>query len=113
MATWPNTLPQNFLQDGFTDSEPTLTVKEQMDSGPPITRQICTANVRSIDGVMILTTEEKIILREFYRANCAVVFDFPDPDTGLAVSVMFTEKPTFAGFTGYYHKVSLKLEILP
>lgn len=113
MATWPSTLPQALQFDGYQDKEPDLVVREQMDQGPPIVRQICTANVRPFEGEMVISLAQKVTLRAFYLANCALPFDFPDPDTGAVISVMFADKPSYSSFAPGYQKVALKLEEQP
>lgn len=113
MPTWPGTLPQKFQQQGFQDEEPDLVIKEQMDTGPPITRRRCTASSRPFGGEMIMDATQKATLQTFYRDYCASEFDFPDPDTGSTISVMFAEKPKYKPTDGIDWMTTVKLVEMP
>ncbi|MCL4502051.1 MAG: hypothetical protein M1438_09370 [Deltaproteobacteria bacterium] len=113
MATWPATLPQSPLQSGFQDAEPDLVIHDQMDAGPPILRRKDTAEVRPFTWTQWLTASQKSTLRTFYRSYCASSFDFPDPDTGATISVIFTKPPSYGEASGLYQKVTLQLGEMP
>jgi len=113
MPTWPSTLPQAFRLAGLQETEPDLVVMEQMDMGPPIIRRKNTANLLPFSGIMLLTAAQKAILRTFYQTYCATPFDFPDPDTGEAVEVVFMDRPAYQEVTGVLMEVTLKLGKVP
>jgi hypothetical protein len=113
MTAWPGTLPQHFLKDGFKDSEPNLAVLFQTDTGPPLVRRRATAGMRQISGAMKITGAQKVILRQFYQDYCGSEIDFPDPDTGATIQIIFMEEPSFEAMGGLFQKVGLKFGVMP
>jgi hypothetical protein len=115
MATWltANNFPQKFEQDGFTDAEPSIFIKTEMDAGPPKLRRRFTAGHRPISGTMIITSTQKASLKTFYQTYGSVEFNFPDPDTGSTVSVIFMAPPEYTSYAGIYWQVKLQFSIMP
>jgi hypothetical protein len=113
MATWPETLPQNLRQESLQWSDPDLLLVFQPDFGPPITRKRGTANMAPLQGEMIITAAQKAILKDFWKASCASLIDFPDPDGGAALSVKFLAAPQYQPAGGGNWRVTLKFGVMP
>ena len=113
MAVWPVTLPQKFLQDGYTDTEPNVFVKTEMDAGPPKLRRRFTAAHRPISGVMVMTTTQKGYLRTFYQTYGGSAFTFPDPDSSGTVEVIFMAPPEYITYAAEDWQVKLQLAVMP
>jgi len=114
MATWPVTLPQCFLQDSYQETDANLFVQTEMDAGPPKIRRRFTAGVRQISGKMLLTTAQKIILREFFMDYGADEIDYPDPeDAESTISVNFSDPPDYVYSGPNRWRVSIKFKELP
>lgn len=96
MANWPGTLPQSFLQGSYQETELDLALSFKPDFGPPLTRKRGETNIRPFSGDMHLTATQKGTLKTFWLDNCAIPFNFPDPDSGIPVSVMFLAPPQYA-----------------
>lgn len=114
MADWPGTLPQGFLQKTYKEFLPDLVLTFKPDFGPPLTRKRGEANIRPFSGDMHLTESQLVILDAFWLANCALVFNFPNPRGGGMLAVTFQGPPQLVD-TGswqggeYLYKVSLAL----
>jgi hypothetical protein len=95
--TWPPELPQAPL---FNCKPQPLESKvmNQPGAGPPMSRPRFHAVGRweSLTMQFRLTAEQKTILEEFYEddtTNGSEPFEFPYPDTGDTVNVLFRSKP--------------------
>jgi hypothetical protein len=111
---WPGALPSKFLQEGFSDLTPDLVLRTKMDSPISKIRRLYTKAVRTISGKITLTIPQKEILHDFYRAMGDQIFKFPEPYTGILVSVRFLDKPGEEFVQdAVYVNVLLKLGILP
>ena len=114
--TWPETLPQELLMDGYGGKAPDLLLRSAMEVGPSKVRRRATAGVRPVSGEMYLTAEQLEIFKEFYNDDLlagSLRFDWTDPDDGTtAVEMRFTEAPSWSMEEGYY-RITLALEILP
>lgn len=118
MNTWPATLPQKFLTDGFSDEEPDLVLQTQMDAPYQKSRRRFTAGVRNFTGKIYLSFEggndQLSTFRDFYSENCAIPFLFPDPYTGTNTSCVFLKPvPQYGASEGPYVIVTFKIGQLP
>lgn len=83
MPTWPATLPQYPLLDGYNAGTADSLLAWQVDRGPPKVRRKTTANYTPIQCSWKLTGEQKAILQAFVRndlAGAALPFDWPNPE---------------------------------
>ena len=113
MSVWPITLPQKFEQEGFTDSEPDLFVKTEMDAGPPKLRRRFTVSHHPISGTMIMTAYQKAVFRTFYRAYGSQKIVFPDPDSDGTINIIFTGIPEYISYSSTYWQVKLSMAVMP
>lgn len=110
MATWPSTI--KVTRDNYTETPPDRTIRSNMDVGPQKIRRRSTTAVRIVSLRLFLTQAQLTTLDDFYDANDALVFDFPDPRTGTTKRARFTMPPTY-GLNETMWDVSVKLEYLP
>lgn len=117
MADWPLSLPQNPLQDGFSEDLPRLTVATEMDAGPAKIRRRFTAGVTKYQFEFVMTLAQLNTFKTFYETTTqggSVKFGFPDPYTTTLTDFRFdTENvPQVKSDNGYY-RVSVQMEKLP
>lgn len=113
--TWPLTLPQSFLIDGFVDQGPDNILRSQMETGPHKTRRRYTAAITAIAGDMIMTVAEYAIFKDFFRSSIqdgALAFNMPDDVDGGTMEVKFRNKFK-AIFLGTRWRVTLELDKQP
>lgn len=115
MATWPSTLPQRPLAEGFTESVVPSVVRTDMDVGPAKMRRRYTSEVRVYSMGLLLTTAQVATLDTFYYTTlgCVDEFDWTDQRTGAAISYRFRSPPAYSEAGPGYWRTSLDLEALP
>jgi hypothetical protein len=115
--TWPVSLPQRPLVQGFSEQAPDTLIRTQMEAGPPKVRRRFTAGIRTMGLQLHLTSEQVETLDGFHDATLqggALAFDWVHPRTGSAITCRFAEPPGYAPIArGRLWTASLKLEILP
>lgn len=115
MATWPATLPDEFLEEGFSETLGDNTVRYQPDVGPPQLRRRATASPRRITGVMRMTAAQVDTHDTFYVTTLkdgSLSFDWNHPRTGAAATFIYSAPPVYQYRNGHWY-VSRQLEILP
>ena len=114
---WPATLPQRPLVQGFRKTFGDGAIRNQMDSGPPITRKRFTATVKTYQMAFRLTFAQVAILEAFYETDCAmgaVPFQMADPITGVTQRWTFKEAPNVTPIMSQTaFDASVQLEALP
>lgn len=115
---WPGTLPQQPLQDGYSEAAGDGRVQYQPDVGPPITRRRTAAVVRPLAVSYELTSAQLAILRAFVDTTLlggSLPFSFPAPSESATYLCRFQDGglPKWAALGGDYYKVSMMLWILP
>jgi len=118
MATWPGTLPTDFLTQGFVESAPDNVISSDMDIGPPKTRRRASAAVRPIKGVLKMTAAQVATHDTFFTDTTydgAEAFDWTDPRTGGSVSFLYSPgaPPTYESAGGDYWNVTINLLTMP
>lgn len=115
MTTWPSTLPQSFDSNSFEEGLPDNRLEHDMEYGPPKRRRRTTANVYPLSGTMLLDDTQWAALKTFFKTTVAEVeaFDFPNPDGGSAISVVFAQAPKRKYRAPGLWRVSLMLEVQP
>ncbi len=92
MASYPASLPDDFLQADFSESAPDNVIASDMDVGPPKTRRRSSAAVRKISGNVLMTSAQVATHDTFFTATLydgAEPFDWTDPRTGANVSYLY------------------------
>lgn len=117
METWPATLPQTLLVEGYEEKLPDVNLRSAMEVGPAKVRRRVTAAVRPVTGQLIMTLAQIDIFKGFYNDDLlggSLRFEWVDPYYEIAmVEMRFTEVPAFSPTDPGLYKVSMKLEILP
>ena len=115
MTTWPGTLPDYVLRDGYDESAQDGNIRTPMEQGPAKVRRRFTAIVRNVNAVVSLTTAQTVILDSFYDTDLAfgsLPFTWVHPRTQATVSFRFVKRHTFKP-DGSQWLAALQLEILP
>lgn len=98
MPTWPVTLPQLPLQDGFSEKRPKNVIRTSMDQGKAKTRRRYTAGVRNFTVQLFMTTAQVAIFDAFQSDECydnAISFTWVSPRTGESGSFRIVDEPSF------------------
>lgn len=118
--TWPASLPDHLEAGSYRESPPDLTIRTNMEVGPPAVRRRSTAGVRPIQGTLAaLTPAQVATLDDFYAntlASGAIRFDWVNPRTQAAVTMRMTDPPEYRArqaARGTRYDAALKLEVLP
>jgi len=113
METWPVTLPQVLLSDGYGEKANPYVVRTDMEVGPTKARRRVSSGVTDIQGRLVLTTAQVVILDNFYlnTVNCVDSFSWVHQRTKAASVYRFVEAPEYTHLEGKWN-VSLSLEIL-
>lgn len=115
MPTWPGTLPQTPLADGYREHGKDNVVRTEMDAGVAKTRKRYTAGISVHEVLFRLTTAQVATLESFHEGDTefgALSFDMPHPRTGSTVTTRFVQPPVYDA-EGVNFVVSLVLEVLP
>jgi len=119
MVAWPASLPQNPLQQGFSEEMPKLSITTQMDAGPDKVRRRFTAGVTKYNLQFDLTTAQRATFITFYETTTlggSVRFDFPDPVTGVTAEFRFDLSkgiPQISALSGNIYRLMAPMEKLP
>jgi hypothetical protein len=119
MATWPVSLPTNFLKNSLKEGPPDNIIWQEMDYGPPKTRKRGSAAIETFSGSMYMTTAQVATFYTFFNTTLnsgADEFDgFDHPRTGIDTydwmftpSVKYQIKPYGLGYI-----VDISLDRLP
>lgn len=66
MPTWPATLPQSFLVDGFTIKKQPQAIATPVSMGPPLRRRRFSAAIEEFRGDMLMTEAQWDTVRTFF-----------------------------------------------
>ena len=113
--TWPETLPQILLIEGYAESMADTSIRSSMDTGPAKVRKRTSAAIRPLKGTIILTETQLAAFKNFYITDLsggALRFTWEDPVTEEELEMRFTAPPSWKR-DGLIYKVNLDLEILP
>lgn len=117
-TTWPETLPQKLLVDGFSSQLPTGSIRVEMDSGPAFQRQRYTSSVEPIQGSIWVTKGQYQTFKNFYVTSLAqgsLPFNWVHPITEETVEMQFdvSNPPRISAKSGILFRVDMNLEVLP
>ena len=117
MATWPSTLPQDLLAQGFSLTQQEQVIRTQMDAGPDFVRRRFTAASTMISGAIYADATQYATFWDFFNntLNGGVdAFDWLHPITDASASFRFVGVPTVTSVAaGILFQISMQLEILP
>lgn len=116
MTTWPATLPQAPLIEGFTETAPITALRTEMDQGPAKTRQKTTAGVARMTLSFILSRSQTQTLDVFFKEGTkggTISFVFLHPRTSASLSCRFVQPPRYQSLNGESFKAAIELEVLP
>jgi hypothetical protein len=117
MATWPLTLPQAPLAEGYQESPGETVIRTPMDVGPPKQRRANTAGVKQWTVTWELEASQVETFQTFFEETLeggALSFELPHPRIdGSAVTVRFVKPPTWRPVSGDAWQVQAVLEVLP
>ena len=115
--TWPATLPQDFLIDGYTEEPAKTKIRTNMDASVAKQRNRFTTAADSMSGRMIMTLEQYAQFKDFYVTtlkNGALEFNFPVVGNPTQSQVVrFTEGNYEPTPLGLHWDVQLNLEKIP
>lgn len=126
VATWPATLPQAPLLEGYSRGEGKAVLRTDMDAGPDKLRRRSTGVPAPLQYAVAASTAQLAIFRAFWRDDLqqgALPYYLPDPEDGEeTLLVRFLEEPSWTplpapdpdGPAGAkMWRLALQLEILP
>jgi hypothetical protein len=90
--TWPTTLPQRFLMNGFQHALGDNRAVFRPQSGAPVVRRVSSYRQDPIQGQMRVTDSQLATFRSFYSTDCSdgtTPFTWVDPETGAAQLMRF------------------------
>lgn len=116
MVTWPTTLPQKPLADGYTSKRVGGYIQQQMDDGPPYQRPTGTS-YEVVTCTYMLTWAQKAILDAFYQtdiANGTQRFTWPHPVSEANVTAMLDNSQGYSmtSTEAAYWNVTLTVMVL-
>lgn len=118
MPTWPSSLPQFALRNGYQEglAGNSLLITD-MDAGRPKRRNRYSADVKPLTIVLSLTSDELDTFETFYETDLArgsLSFDYPHPRKGGTVSVGFRQRPEPVRPDGALtYRLVMQLEVYP
>jgi hypothetical protein len=116
MATWPPSLPDYVLIDGYSESPPANTIRTEMDVGPAKMRRRSTAAPRPFSITQFMNTTQLATFDTFFNTTLnsgSERFDWVHPRTQAAVEFRFVEQPNYEAIGGTSWHVSYNLEQMP
>lgn len=117
MPSWPGTLPDFVLRNGYREGFKKMMQRTQMDSGFAKRRRRFTDAPEQRVWPVEMTSDQLDLFRTFFETDLeggALSFDRTDPRTGDTKDYAFTKAPDPATPTGYNtYLVVLPLETLP
>ena len=116
MTSWPTSLPQEVLVQGFQEQPQPQTLRSSMDAGPAKLRRRFSAKIVNYKFQLLLDATQKATLDVFHDATLAggsLPFDWVDHIGGGARSYRFTKPPSYAASSPTAFAAQLELESLP
>lgn len=115
MPSWPPSLPQRPLIDGYRETAPDLVVRSRPDLGQAKTRRRATGGVTQFQMVFRMTTGQLATFRTWLRSDIqdrALSFAWSHPITGAAGNFRIVDSPQYEP-AGPSWRVMLVMEMLP
>lgn len=118
-VSYPSTLPQNMLVNGYGHTAADNVLRSKMDAGPDKTRRRFTSGPEPVRGQIFVTDAQLQIFRDWHKNDLldgAIRFDWVDQDDGTtAVEYKFVSPPSWhqdEKLPGYWF-INLDLRIMP
>jgi hypothetical protein len=116
--TWPTSLPDKPLQDGYTESPPNNIIKTSVDKGPAKLRKRTSTNTRPITCRIVVSRYLVNVFDYFYITECAsgtLRFSWEHPRTGITYDFRFDPNamPQYSSVGGDDFSIEFKLEQMP
>jgi len=111
---WPGSLPKTLFINGLSAKRKTSVIRTAMDAGPKKTRRRYTASTKDFTGKMLLNSEQRLTLEQFYDVTLAggvYRFNFTDPQTLVTAEFRFREEYTENSADGLF-EITMQLERL-
>ncbi len=113
-VAWPASLPDDFLDAGYTESPGENVLREEMDVGPSKTRRRATVKPVQVTGTIMMTRDQFKIWQDFYTDvlfHGTVPFAQRSLD-GTLREMYVVERPTYST-VDIYVAVGLTCEFIP
>lgn len=113
--TWPATVPQAVLIDGYDEPEAEDAIHTDMEVGPPKSRRRATSTPREAKWSILLTPSQFEEFKTFYRTTLVsgtLSFNFTHPVEGGTVVVKFRETPKPKAL-GTRYRIDMELWVFP
>ena len=117
MPTFPTSLPQFVMENGFSERIQDQTIESTMDTGPAKIRRRFTKSLRTFSVQMMMTPAQTATFESFWQTDCrggSLSFDWVHPRTRVAATLRFRNPaPTISTTgSGAANIVSFTLELL-
>ena len=113
--TWPESLPQSPLLDGWQETLPDNTLRTEMEQGPAKLRRRSTAASGRMNAQFLLSASDCTVLDDFYASTLAggvKVFRMIHPRRAETISCRFAAPPEYAAVNGGYCRARITLEVM-
>ncbi|HMF29065.1 MAG TPA: hypothetical protein VKE42_09865 [Candidatus Cybelea sp.] len=113
---WPPGISEAFTSDAFSETPQEVTIRTEMDTGPPKVRRRFFNPVKTYEcNIVLRNATEYATLRDFYYITCQGGTDtisMPHPITGDTKLFRFASPIAFSAL-GIAWRAAFKLECLP
>ncbi len=116
MATWPATLPQEPMEQGYNEVAPDNILRTQMDVGPAKLRRRTLSNTRPVTISLRLSAAQIEILDAFYMTDLvsgSQTIQWVHPRTGVSKDLRFTAPPQYLESSDGWYTATCQLEVMP
>ncbi|HBA86023.1 MAG TPA: hypothetical protein DCZ95_18210 [Verrucomicrobia bacterium] len=116
--TWPATLPQEMMTEGYSQSAADVAMRTEMGAGPAKVRRRYSAGPKPVKGKIFVTAAQLVTFKTFCTTTAiggTLRFNWHDPDDGTTAAEMrFVSPPSWAPSDNEDNwEVNLDLEIMP
>lgn len=116
MVTWPTSLPQSPLIEGFSRQKRQNRRTFEPEAGKSKHILFYTAVPETMDLNFIMDESQRQTFESFYENDVLFgtqTFDFPDPNTGNTITVRFIGEPPNVESNGpFLYNISFELEAI-
>ncbi|MBU1567721.1 MAG: hypothetical protein KJ630_19115 [Proteobacteria bacterium] len=116
MATWPATLPQVPLVNGYSEKPANNSIRSKMDVGPAKSRRRISAGVREHKASYLLTSAQLTTFETFYETTLlsgSEKFTWIHPRTKVSGEWRIKALPEWSPLGNGWYGLTLELELLP
>jgi hypothetical protein len=117
MPAWPGTLPTAPEGPGYQEQAPNVSIRTEMDAGPPKLRRRYTAGIRTFTFSWLLSKTQVATLDTFFVTTLqggSLSFDgLNHPRTGAATTWRFVAPPTYSYLGPDAWRCQTQVEVLP